>query len=44
MSQNLNSLKGGYVRDYMGDYDGVIKEDTRSSGYSSYIAGFRVQV
>ena len=31
MSYSLNSLKGGYI----GDYIGVIKGDTRSLDYSS---------
>ena len=30
MSFNLNPLKGGYVRDYVGTTVGVIKGDTRS--------------
>ena len=30
-------LKGGYIRDYTGGYYGVIKGDTRSSDYSSYV-------
>ena len=40
MSHNLNSLKGGSIGDYIGDYYrgliGVIKGDTRSLDYSSY--------
>ena len=46
MSCNLNSLKGGYIRDYIGDYYiGVIKGDTRSLDSSSYMVwGFRVRV
>ena len=30
MSENLNSLKGGYIGDYVGIVIGVIKGDTRS--------------
>ena len=36
MSQGQNSLKGGYVKDYMGTTIWVIKGDTRSLDYSSY--------
>ena len=36
MSCNLNSLKGGYIRDYIGDYYRVIKGDTRSLDSSSH--------
>ena len=37
MSYSLNSLEGGYIGDYIGDYYiGVIKGDTRSLDYSSY--------
>ena len=36
MCQNLNSLKGGYIGDYIRDYYGVIKGDTRSLDYSSH--------
>ena len=42
MSHSLNSLKGGYVGDCIGEYHrGYIKGNTRSSGQSSYW-GFRV--
>ena len=37
MSCSLNSLKGGYIGDYIGDYSRVIKEDSRSLDYSSYM-------
>ena len=38
MSCSLNSLKGGYVGDYIGDYYiGVIKGDARSLDYGSYV-------
>ena len=37
MSYSLNSLKGGYIGDYVGTTIGVIKGDTRSLGYSSYV-------
>ena len=30
LSYSLNSLKGGYIGDYIGDYYRVIKGDTRS--------------
>ena len=30
VSHSLNSLKGGYTRDYIGDYYRAIKGDTRS--------------
>ena len=44
MSHSLNSLKGGYIRDYIGDYYGVIKGDTRSLDSGSYEGlGFRVE-
>ena len=36
MSYSLNSLKGGYIGDYIGDYYRVIKGGTRSLEYSSY--------
>ena len=36
MSYSLNSLKGLYIWDYIGD-QGVIKGDTRSSDYSTYV-------
>ena len=32
---SLNSLKGGYLGEYMGSSFGVIKEDTRSLDYGS---------
>ena len=35
VSYSLNSLKGGYIRDYIGATIGVIKGDTRSLDYSS---------
>ena len=34
MSYSLNSLKGGYIGDYIGTTMGVIKGDTRSLDYS----------
>ena len=36
MSHSLNSLRGGYTGDYIGDYYRVIKGDTRSLDYSTY--------
>ena len=36
MSHSLKSLKGVYRRDYIGDYYGVIKGDTRSLDNGSY--------
>ena len=36
MSQSLNSLKGGYIKDSIGPTKGVIKEDTRSLDSGSY--------
>ena len=37
MSHNLNSLlKGGYIRDYIGDYYRGYLRDTRSLDSSSY--------
>ena len=41
MSYSLNSLKGGYIGEYIYRGLGVTKGDTRSLDYSSY--GFRVQ-
>ena len=39
---SLNSLKGGYIGDYVEDYyRGVIKGDTRSLDYGSY-SPFRI--
>ena len=38
MSHSLNSLKGGYI----GDYIGVIKGDTRSLDNGSYIYIYRL--
>ena len=37
MSYSLNSLKGGYIGDYMGTTIGVIKGDTRSLDSSSHV-------
>ena len=37
MSYSLNSLKGGYIGDYIGTTIGVIKGDTRSLDYGSYV-------
>ena len=37
MSYSLNSLKGGYIGDYIEDYYRVIKGDTKSLDYSSYV-------
>ena len=34
---SLYSLKGGYIEDYIGTTIGVIKGDTRSLGYSSFV-------
>ena len=36
MSHSLNSLKEGYIGDYLGTTIGLIKGDTRSLDYSSY--------
>ena len=37
MSYGLNSLKGGYIGEYIGDYNiGGIEGDTRSLDYGSY--------
>ena len=36
MSGSLNSLKGGYIEDYIGTTMGVIEGDTRSLDHSSY--------
>ena len=36
MSYSLNSLKGGSIGDYIGDYYKRIMGDTRSLDYSSY--------
>ena len=35
MSHSLNSSKGGYIREYIGDYLGLIKWDARSLDYGS---------
>ena len=35
VSYSLNSLKGGYIGDYIGTTIGLIKGDTRSLDYSS---------
>ena len=37
MSYSLNSLKGGYIGIIYGTTIGVIKGDTRSLDYSSYV-------
>ena len=37
MSHSLNSLKGDYMGNYIGNTIGVIKGDTRSLDYSSYV-------
>ena len=37
MSQSLNSLKGAYIRSYIGTSVGVTKGDTRSLDHVSYI-------
>ena len=34
MSHSLMSLKGAYIRDYIGGYYRVVKGDTRSLDYS----------
>ena len=36
MSYSLNSLKGGYIGDYIGTTIGVIKKDTRNLDNGSY--------
>ena len=36
MSYSLNSVRGGYTGNYMGDYYWGIKGDTRSLDYSSH--------
>ena len=36
MSHSLNSFKGGYIGDSIGDYYRVISGDTRSLDYSTY--------
>ena len=36
MSHSLNSFKGGYIGDYIEDYIGAIKGDTRSLDYRSH--------
>ena len=38
MSYSLNSLRGGFIGDYIWDSCGVIKGDTRSLDCSSYRA------
>ena len=44
MSYGLNSLKGDYIGDDIGNYyRGVIKGDTRSLDYSSYNPGITLQ-
>ena len=40
MSHSLNSLKGGHIGGYVGDYYRVIKGDTRSLDYSVYHLSF----
>ena len=37
MSHSLNSLRWGYTGDYIRDYYGAMKGDTRSVDYRSYI-------
>ena len=37
MSYSLNSLKGRYIGDYIGTTMGVMKGDTMSLDYSSYV-------
>ena len=37
---SLNSLKGGYIGDYIGSIIGVLKGDTRSLDYSSHVAAY----
>ena len=39
MSHSLNSLKGGYIGDYIGTTIGVVKGDTRSLDYSLHVIG-----
>ena len=41
MNHSLNSFKGGYIRDHIGDSLGVIRGDTRSLDYSSYMKDTR---
>ena len=36
MGYSLNSLKRGHIRDFIGNYLGAIKEDTRSLDYGSH--------
>ena len=36
MSHSPNTLKGGYIGDYIGDCYRVMKGDTRSLDYSAY--------
>ena len=36
MSYNLNSLKGGYVGDYIGDHYRLIKGDTNSLDFLAH--------
>ena len=36
MGYSLNSLNRGYIGEYIGDYYGVIKGDTRSLDYGSH--------
>ena len=40
MSYSLNSLKGGYIKDYIGTTIGVIKGDTRSLENGSHDFSF----
>ena len=37
MSYSLNSLKVGYIADYIGDYHRAFKGDTRSLDYSTHM-------
>ena len=40
MSRSLNSLQGGYIRNYVGDYKEVPKGDTRSLDNGTYVQKF----
>ena len=39
MSYSLNSLKGGHIGEYIGDYYRVTQGDTKSLNYSFYCIG-----
>ena len=44
MSYSPNSLKAGYIKDYMGTTTGAIKGDTRSLDCSSYEVSGRISL